>query len=629
MCGICGLIDFNGKQNHEKIKNMMDSMVHRGPDGHDIYSSPGLKPTVLLGHRRLSIIDLSSCGKQPMSNEDKTIWLTLNGEIYNYKTLRTALEEKGHVFKSHTDSEVVIHLYEEYGEDCLKHMRGMFAFAIWDEKRKILLIARDRAGQKPVLYYHGQGRFCFASEFAALLKSEFFKKEINFEAIHYYLTFGYIPAPLTIYKNVFKLLPAHMLILKDDKVTIKQYWELNYSNKIKISEEDASSEILRLLKNAVALRLHSDVPLGAFLSGGIDSSTIVALMSELSSSKVKTFSIGFNDRNYDELKYASAIAKKFGTEHNEFIVKPDALNILPLLVERYGEPHADSSCIPTYYVSCQTKRYVTVALNGDGGDEFFAGYDRYQAMALSEIYNKIPLFLRSAIKGAVGMLPNSADSRNVLRRTMRFLEGASLKREKRYLWWISVFNEEMKRKIYSQNFSNKFIKKDSTTWITNYINDPMVSSSLDRVLMTDAHTYLPNDLLVKADMATMACSLETRSPFLDHKLMDFAASLPSEYKMKRFIKKYILKKAIKDIVPPANIHRKKMGFGVPIGKWFRNELKDFVRDILLSKKSVERGYFKAEYLEKMVNDHISGKGNYAAQLWALLMLELWHKKFID
>ncbi len=381
MCGICGILDYrsNAKVNASAISKMCAEIKHRGPDDEGVYiGTRNLSAAVGLGHRRLSIIDLSSAGHQPMANEDNTVWAVFNGEIYNYQDLKRELNNKGHIFKSATDTETVIHLYEEYGEECVNFLRGMFAFGIWDEKKQLLLLARDRLGKKPLLYAHIGGVFCFASEFSALLASDFIKKDINSDAINYYLTFGYIPAPLTIYKNVFKLPPAHRLILKDDKVTLGQYWHLDYSPKINISEAEAAAEVFKLLKEAVKIRLYSDVPLGAFLSGGIDSSAVVALMSQFSDKKVKTFSIGFEESAYNELKYARVIAKRFNTEHNEFIVKPNALEVLPLLVERYGEPYADSSCIPTYYVAKQTKQYVTVALNGDGGDELFAGYERYQ-----------------------------------------------------------------------------------------------------------------------------------------------------------------------------------------------------------------------------------------------------------
>lgn len=630
MCGICGIIDFSHSNgvNEDVLRTMCASMKHRGPDDEGIYKN-NKNVSVGLGHRRLRIIDLSQAGHQPMTNEDRTVWIVLNGEIYNYHDLRNELENKGHIFKSHTDTETVIHLFEEYGEDCLKYIRGMFAFAVWDEKKQLLFAARDRTGKKPLLYYNYGGRFCFASEFASLLSSNLVKKEINFKAIHNYLTFGYIPAPMTIYKNIFKLLPAHYLLLKDGEVSLKQYWQLDYSQKINVSEGDASNEIIRLLKEAIKIRLSSDVPLGAFLSGGIDSSVVVGLMSEISSQRVKTFSIGFEEDNYNELGYARIIARRFNTEHHEFTVRPNALEILPLLVERYGEPYADSSCIPTFYVARETKQFVTVALNGDGGDELFAGYERYQAMVASQIYQRMPRAFRKVINRITDIVPDSTNPKNRLRRLNRFLDAIDLPREERYLRWISMLNEHLKNQLYSDDFSMLVSDDSPLKFIEPYLNNTSELSLIDSLLYTDTMTYLPNDLLVKVDIASMANSLEARSPFLDQELMEFVARLPASYKLKMFNKKYILKKAVHRLIPQEILSRKKMGFGLPIGRWFRKQLKDLLCDALLSHSSFSRGYFKSDALRNIVKLHISGKKDFTFALWTLLILELWHNAFID
>jgi len=615
MCGICGIIDRRvGVLSDRVVRAMADKMTHRGPDDAGIYHDRAALPEAMLGHRRLSIIDLSVRGHQPMPNEDGTVWIVLNGEIYNYKELKTGLEEKGHKFTSNTDTETVIHLYEEYGEECVKYLRGMFAFALWDTKKKVLMAARDRVGKKPLIYYHDENTFCFASEFASLLESGVIKNDINHEAIRSYLTFGYIPAPLTAYRNMLKLPPAHILTFRDNKVTVKRYWQLDYSNKIEITEEDAAGEVLRLLKEAVKIRLYSDVPIGAFLSGGIDSSAVVGLMSELAGKRVKTFSIGFEDKDYNELAYAKNIAERFDTEHHELIVKPDALSILPLLAERYGEPYADSSCIPTYYVCRETKRFVTVALNGDGGDESFAGYERYQAMLVSEIYGKLPGSVRKGIGFFVNALPDSINSKNKIRKIKRFFNGVNLPVAERYVRWLGIFDEKT--------------KDDPARFVRPYISDGNIRGFLDRLLAADVSLYLPDDLLVKVDIASMANSLEARSPFLDHKLMEFAASLPPHYKMKNFVKKYILKKALKDLIPGENLHRRKMGFGLPVGAWFRGELKDFMRNTILSKASFSKLYFKEEVLRKMIEEHVDKRRDYASQLWVILMLELWYQRFV-
>lgn len=627
MCGICGIIDHKGGLvNESMVKSMADKLSHRGPDDQGIYCSCESTPAVALGHRRLSIIDLSRNGHQPMSNEDGSIWIILNGEIYNHKELRPELEKKGHKFISNTDTEVVVHLYEEYKEECVKYLRGMFAFAVWDANKKSLMLARDRAGKKPLLYYHDGEVFCFASEFASLLESGSVKKNINHVAISNYLTFGYIPAPSTIYRNVLKLPPAHILILRDNKVTLRRYWELDYSNKVKISEGEAADEVLRLLKEAVKIRLYSDVPLGAFLSGGIDSSAVVGLMSELAGDRVKTFSIGFEEKDYNELAYARNIAERFGTDHHELIVRPNAIKILPLLVERYGEPYADSSSIPTYYVCRETKRFVTVALNGDGGDELFAGYERYHAMLASEVYGRMPGLVRKSMKFFVHALPDSADPKNNIRRLKRFFDGIDLPPASRYVRWLGIFSEKLKKELYAESYASNPEGSDPISLIRRYLSDSSVPGLLDRLLMADTNIYLPDDLLVKVDIASMANSLEARSPFLDHKLMEFAASLPAQYKMKNFTKKYILKKALKGLVPDENLHRRKMGFGMPVGKWLKGELKDLMTDTLLSENSFGKLYFRQKTVESLIDDHIRAGKDRSFRLWALLMLELWYQK---
>lgn len=602
-------------------------MRHRGPDDQGLYLKR-LNPTVGLGHRRLSIIDLSAAGRQPMSNEDGTIWLIFNGEIYNYRELRQELERRGHRFKSHTDTEVAIHLYEEYGRDCVKFLSGMFALAIWDEHNRSLLLARDRLGKKPLLYAHQEGRFCFASEFSALLSSGLIEKNISKDAINYYLSFGYIPAPITIYQNVFKLLPAHTLVLKDNILSMSRYWQLDYSKKLNISEEEAASELLRLLEEAVKSRLYSDVSLGAFLSGGLDSSTVVAIMSKVLDKRVDTFSIGFNESRYNELFYARKIASYFHTRHNEFIVKPNTLEILPELIRHYGEPFADSSCIPTYYVSKITHKYVSVALNGDGGDEALAGYERYAAAILSEKYQQVPWQIRKFINSTVDLLPARNDPRDTIKRLRRFFSVTDLALVERYIYWVGFFTSRDKDRLMSMEFK-KASHTDLFKEVKPYLQGKDGLNLVDKLLYLDTSTYLPNDLLVKADIASMANSLELRSPFLDYKVMEFAASLPSEYKLRGRLGKYILKKAVKDILPKENIQRKKMGFGMPVSDWFRGQMKDYLKANLLAEQSLARGYFNNAVIRELVENHINGRTDCGHQLWALLMLELWHKEFID
>jgi len=607
---------------------MCANLSHRGPDDEGVYCSSGT-PSVNLGHRRLSIIDLSGAGRQPMSNEDGTVRLVLNGEIYNFHELREELILQGHRFRSNSDTETVVHLYEQLGTECVRKLRGMFAFALWDSRKGILMLARDRVGKKPLLFQHRGNTLCFASEFAALLESGLIDREINFSMFDYYLAFGYIPSPFTIYKDVYKLQPGHTMVLKDNRIRIDPYWDLAYSDKLPISFEDARRETLRLLEDAVKKRLYSDVPLGAFLSGGIDSSTVVALMARCSGSRINTFSIGFEDEDYSELKFARNIARQYDTCHHELIVRPNALEVLPQLVERYGEPYADSSAIPTYYVSRETKRSVTVALNGDGGDEAFGGYERYQAMLLAERLNGLPPAAKSVIRRCAGLLPDSVEPKNRIRRMRRFFDSALLPDFERYAKWIGIFDGAARQEIYSREFLRMSGRQDCSGFYKKYFSRGGAPHVLDSVQNADVHTYLPEDLLVKVDIASMANSLECRSPFLDHTVMEFAARLPASYRIRKGARKFVLTEAIRGIVPAANIYRRKMGFGVPVGRWFRGELRGYISETLLGDRSIRRGYFNPEAMRRLVLDHTEGRADHSFKLWALLMLELWHRRFID
>jgi len=612
---------------------MSNVLKHRGPDDEGLYLSPiTYHPSPIsvgLGHRRLSIIDLDT-GHQPMSNEDGTIRLVFNGEIYNFQDLRTDLEEKGHKFSTRSDTEVIIHLYEEWGTDCLKFLRGMFALAIWDEKREILFLARDRVGQKPLCYMESNGQLIFASEIKAILQVPDIPREVNPEATHHYLTYQYVPAPLTMFKNIKKLPPAHFLVWDKGGIRIERYWQLSFRPGRTMGGEDCRERLLYLFEEAVKLRLVSDVPLGAFLSGGVDSTAVVGMMSRLSNRAVKTFSIGFEEKAYNELPFARLAAKHFKTEHHEFIVRPEALKILPKLIWHYNEPFADSSAIPTYYVAEKTREYVTVALNGDGGDESFAGYPRYRAVKLAEYYQKMPVYLREKLIGRlVEKLPSSAEAKTFVRRLKRFLEAISLSPERRYARWICFFDDRMKEGLYTSDMKQATKGIDSFKHLEDVYQQADGANFLAKTLYVDMATYLPDDLLVKVDIATMANSLEARSPFLDHKLIEFAASLPSELKLKGLTGKYILKKALKDLLPLPIRRRKKMGFGVPISNWFRNELKGYLQEVLLDKHSLKRGYFQEDYIRRLLNEHGQGHSDHGNRLWALLNLELWQRMFID
>ncbi|MDT5294102.1 MAG: hypothetical protein QOJ76_982 [Acidobacteriota bacterium] len=628
MCGIVGMVNLDGSAADASLLGRMNERIrHRGPDEDGAY----LEGRVGLAMRRLAIIDLAG-GQQPIANEDGTLHIVFNGEIYNFRELKTDLEARGHKFRTDCDTEAIVHAYEEFGADAPKRLRGMFAFAIWDERRQELFLARDRVGKKPLLYSKTGGAFVFGSEFTALLEHPAVGREIDRAAIDDYLTFMCVPAPLTAYRDIRKLEPGHTLTLRrDGELKIERYWEPDFSKKIKISEEEAGERALELLRDAVRVRLMSEVPLGAFLSGGIDSSTVVALMAEVSSTPVKTFSIGFEEQDFSELHHARRVAELVGAEHHEFIVRPDAMEVLPTLVEHYGEPYADSSAIPTYYVARETRRHVTVALNGDGGDECFAGYNRYAAMRLSERYRKIPGVLRErVIRQAVGLLPASEVKRaGRVRSLKRFLKAASLPPVERYLSWVSVLDAQAKHELYTDEFRHEAGGGDARRWLAPWFTRANGAGVVDAAQLADTMTYLPNDLLVKVDIASMAVSLEARSPFLDHHVIEFAATLPERLKLRGLTTKYILKQTLKKLLPPENIKRAKMGFGVPVGHWFRGGMQGFLRENLLSDRSARRGIFRPEGVRRMVELHTRGERDYTHQLWTLLMLELWFQRFID
>ena len=565
-----------------------------------------------------------------MHNEDGSVWIVFNGEIYNFRDLREGLEKQGHKFCSKSDTEVIIHLYEEYGTECLKFLRGMFAFAIWDERRERLFLARDRVGQKPLCYAVANDQFIFASEIKAILQVPGIRREVNLEAMHHYLTYQYVPSPLTMFQGIRKLPPAHFLIWEKGSISIRRYWKLSFRGKANMTEKEYEERILNLLEESVKLRLVSDVPLGVFLSGGIDSTAVVGIMAKLLDRPVKTFSIGFEERAYDELRFARIAAKHFGTDHHEFIVRPDAIEILPKLIWHYNEPFADSSAIPTYYVAKETREHVTVALNGDGGDESFGGYPRYQAVKLALLFDKTPNWLRRRlVKAIADRLPESSEQKTIWRRSKRFLGAMSLPPERRYAHWICYFDNEKKNQLYSPQMKKAVDGIDSFRILEDLYRKANNPDFLDKTFYVDIMTYLPDDLLVKMDIATMSNSLEARSPFLDHKLMEFSASIPSNLKLKGLTSKYILKKALKKALPPQIVHRGKMGFGVPIAHWFRNELKDYLYEVLLDEVSLKRGYFNENYIKQLLDEHCQGGCDHGHRLWALLNLELWHRMFID
>jgi asparagine synthase (glutamine-hydrolysing) len=626
VCGIVGITRVDkGQVDRALVSRMCESIIHRGPDEDGFYFNEG----VGLGMRRLAIIDLAG-GQQPIHNARRTAWIVFNGEIYNYKELRASLEKLGHRFYTNCDTEAIVHAYDQYGSDCPKHLRGMFAFAIWDEEKQELFLARDRVGKKPLLYADVGGDLVFGSEFIALLMHPGISREIEPRAIDAYLSFMCVPAPLTAYKQIRKLEPGHWLRWRNGVIKIERYWQPDFSRKLDIGEEEAGERALEILRDAVRARLMSDVPLGAFLSGGVDSSAIVALMSELSSEPVKTFSIGFEEQDFSELHHARRVAEHLGADHHEFIVRPAALEILPTLIEHYGEPYADGSAIPTYYVARETRKHVTVALNGDGGDECFGGYERYAGMRLAERYHKVPAVLRRGlIEQAVEFVPEMGNYAKRVQTAKRFVRAAGLPKVERYFRWVSALQHEDKQELYSAEFSRDLERFDASDVLRPWFAKANGSGVLDATLLTDMMTYLPNDLLVKVDIASMAVSLEARSPFLDHHVIEFAASLPENLKVRGTTTKYLLKRMLKHLLPSENIERPKMGFGTPLGPWFRGQLQGFLRETLLSEKALKRNLFKPESVLRLVDLHTQGRRDIGAQLWTLSMLELWFQRFID
>lgn len=625
MCGIAGRYNFltGAPVDAAVIRRMARMLSHRGPDGEGVHTDGPIG----LGHRRLAVIDLSPAAAQPMSTPDGRLTIVFNGEVYNFLDLRDDLERRGHSFRTRSDTEVVLAAYREFGVDFLARLRGMFAFALWDAALRRLIIARDRLGKKPLHYRLDADGISFASEPKAFLVEPGFQPRPNPEAISYYLTYQYVPAPLSAFEGLRKLPPASYLLVEGQNVSVTRYWRLRYAEKRVLTDEEACEQLLEHLRESIRLRLVSDVPVGAFLSGGIDSGTVVALMSELGG-RVKTFSIGFDEKDYDELPYARMVAERYGTDHHEFIVRPDIKELLPRLVWHYNEPYADSSAIPTFQLAEVTRRHVTVALNGDGGDENFAGYDRYVANQVTRPLEWMPMPLRKGLELASRAMP-LASRRSRRARLRRLLEAASETRQQRYVRWMAHFHPSEKTWLCSPDFLARAGHVDTAALLVEQYAATDATDFVDATLDVDVNRYLPDDLLVKVDIACMAHGLEGRAPFLDHAFMEFAAGLPSNMKLRGTTKKYILKRAVARLLPADIIERPKMGFGVPIDHWFRNELKELAYDTLLGRRMLERGYFRRESIEQLLDDHVRFGRNRHYQLWNLLMLELWHQAFID
>ena len=623
MCGIAGFVaneklGMQPQAASRVLEEMCRVIRHRGPDDQGTV----VKGPAALGMRRLSIIDLAG-GHQPMSGENDDVTIVFNGEIYNFQELQPLLEKHGHKFKTRSDTEAIVHAYEEFGVKCVDLLRGMFVFAIWDERQHKLFVARDRAGKKPLYYtITPQQTLVFGSEIKSLLEHPEVEREISTDAVDAYLTLGYVPDPLTIFRNVHKLPPGHYLTFAKGRLDVQPYWDFEFAPEVSEREEDYLEELRRLLDESVKLRLISDVPLGAFLSGGIDSSTVVALMARHMGQPVKTFSIGFHEDSYNELQYARLTAEKFGTDHHEFFVTPEICDVVDDLVWHFDEPFADSSAIPTYVVSKLARQHVTVALSGDGGDELFGGYTRYVVERKRRMFGRLPGVVRRGMMEPLSRrLSHGAKGRN-------FLHNVSLEPIDRYLDSMSVFSELNRELLYTSDFKSSLTDR---TYVRSMFRDLAsrvdTPNPNDKLLYLDSKTYLPGDILTKVDRMSMAASLETRAPLLDHKLIEFVTRIPGSLKLARNETKYLLKRAVKDLIPTEILNRPKQGFGVPVQEWINDQLKDRIRNTLTA--SLQRGYFDSSYVRLLLDEHERGRRDHSMAVWALFMFELWHRRYID
>lgn len=613
MCGITGFID--RKQSYEDAEELIDKMCqqirHRGPDEQGTWVGDG----IALGMRRLSIIDLDG-GHQPIWNEDHSILLVFNGEIYNYRDLQRTLQMQGHIFRTQSDTEVIVHAYEEYGDECVKHLRGMFAFALWDRTRKRLLVARDRFGKKPLHYYWDGQRLIFGSEMKAILEAEV-AREVNPRALDDYLAYSYVPSPHTMFKGVLKLPPAHILIYEDGHISTKRYWDLPFTPTCQDDEATAIERTRALLKDAVQVRLMSDVPLGAFLSGGVDSSLVVGLMSQMMSQPVKTFSIGFEEDWYNELPYARLVAKHFGTDHHELVIQPDLISILPELVWAYDEPFADSSMLPTYYVSKLAREHVKVVLTGDGGDEIFAGYKHYRHEYVTD---RIPFPLRLLLSWGGELMPTGMRGKWRLKQMYKDYATRGIQAR-------PVFSAASRSRLYQPDYFALVSHHDPHERERGAYHMAAHLDAVARMQYVDTHVYLPDDILVKVDRASMFNSLETRAPLLDQYLVEYVSSLPARLRVGNGVLKSLLKQVAASLVPAEILARGKKGFSMPIDQWLRGKLSTYAYDMLTSASARQRGIFRPQFVEELLK--AQAYANRGEAIWALLCLEHWFQIYID
>jgi len=631
MCGIAGFI---GNENEKVISRMAESLTHRGPDKQKVLALKGGERKVscgYFGHRRLRVIDLSEHADQPMTSSDGRFTLVYNGEIYNFREIRKELEEQGYAFKTESDTEVLLVAYLEWGEHCLERIEGMFAFAIWDQKKHQLFLARDRLGKKPLFYTQVDGDFIFASEIKGILKYPKIRPELSPQALDDYLTYLYIPAPKTIFKGIKSLSPAHTLILSNGRIKINRYWKCKFPSSFQqVNEEEKVEQLKEILKKVVSQRLYSDVPMGAFLSGGVDSSAIVALASNGNGSQVKTFSLGFreNESNYSETFFANMVSQRYQTNHTELPAHPDLIQDLTQVIRHFDEPFGNPTALLLYHLCRETRNHVTVALGGDGGDEAFGGYPRYTGISYLQKLSHLPFWIRKSGSLIASFISEKTDGRHSWRRSREFIESLPMPVEEAYISWVNYFNFSDRTHLYSDSMRRQVSEYQGEDFLRTLFKSSEADHLLQRIFDVDMQSYLPYNLLQYLDRMSMAHGLELRTPWVDHKLIEFMAQLPVDYKIKGSKTKVLFKKALENILPFDVLNRPKMGLNPPMGIWLSKDLKDWMESILSLKKVKSRGWFDPGKIEKMKSDFYSGHRDYSLQLWGLCVLELWATEYL-
>jgi asparagine synthase (glutamine-hydrolysing) len=624
VCGIAGKIASEASVDAELIQRMCHVIKHRGPDSHGAF----VEENVGLGVQRLAVIDLET-GDQPIFNEDASVVVVLNGEIYNFRELRSELVRAGHEFSTQADTEVIVHLYEDHGDDCVSHLRGMFAFALWDRRRKRLLLARDRIGKKPLFYAFDGKTLWFGSEAKAILQDPAVRRDVDYAAVDAFLHYQHVPGSLCAFSALSKLEPAQVLTFENRRIETRRYWQLSYANDGAVATEDLSASVREHLLDATRVRLRSDVPLGAFLSGGVDSSAVVAAMAQQVSGRVKTFTIGFPVANVDERQYAREVAELFDTDHHEYVVDPDAVELLPRLAWHYSEPFSDQSATPSFYLSEMTRQDVTVALNGDGGDESFAGYRRYIGNDMARRLEGVPSPISRVVTATLSRIGTGANQNSARARLLRLSKAVQLDAASRYRMWIACFDEHERHALYTPEFRSRTDSSRAKSVIRDAFERSNAPTLIERLLDVDVHTYLPDQLLVKMDVASMAHSLEVRSPLLDQRFMELAARLPLSAKVAGVTSKLLLKQAVSTWIPSRILDRPKQGFTMPIAQWLRADLRGLPATLLLDPLALKRGVFRREAIERLIVEHHRGVKDHAEKLWALIQLEMWFRTYID